>query len=636
VSAKAPGGALPLGIAFSPDGTRLAVGYDDSTAVDVLDGRSLAPLQAAATGGIDNGNLGEVAWAADGTLLAAGRYAPADGQRVLAWAAAGRGARRALPAEQNTVMSLRPLPGGDLLVAAQDPWLGRVTAEGRGVWALPPPQADLRGQERTLAVAADGATVDFGFEAWGRAPARFDLGRLALSPAPAADGRTAPPRQQGLPVADWVNTHRPTLAGAPLPLDPFEAWRSLALHPDGRRFVLGTEWSLRAFDAAGAPLWRQPVPGIAWAVNVTGDGRLVVAAYHDGTLRWHRMDDGHEILALMPLADRRNWVVWTPEGFYAASPGAHGVLRWHVNQPGWQPARDYAVADIPGFHRPAAIKLVLQEMETPRAIGLAVVAEQREKVRLLTNSRVPPGARLHLLAIGVSRYDEAHLRLNFAQQDAHDVVFALSSTQDALYVAGSRQYLPDEDATRASIRRALETLRQAMTGQDDLAVVHFSGHGAMVDGELYLLPRDVRAGDAVALKDSALLVAALRDELMRIAERGRVLVLLDACYSGGASADGRAVEVPSNVLSTALAAANVNVLTSSSASQAAREDPRWQNGAFTEAVLEALGAADANHDGLISATELAAYVESRVRNLTNGAQHPAMELRFGGTLFAVR
>jgi hypothetical protein len=348
------------------------------------------------------------------------------------------------------------------------------------------------------------------------------------------------------------------------------------------------------------------------------------------------VDDGREILALMPLADRRNWVAWTPEGFYAASPGAHGVLRWHVNQPGWQPARDYAVADIPGFHRPAAIRLVLQEMETPRAIGLAVVAEQREKVRLLTNSRVPPGAKLHLLAIGVSRYDEAHLRLNFAQQDAHDVVSALSSTQDALYVAGSRQYLPDEDATRASIRRALETLRQAMTGQDDLAVVHFSGHGAMVDGELYLLPRDVRAGDAVALKDSVLLVATLRDELMRIAERGRVLVLLDACYSGGASADGRAAEVASNVLSTALAAANVNVLTSSSASQASREDPRWQNGAFTEAVLEALGAADANHDGLISATELAAYVDSRVRNLTNGAQHPAMELRFGGTLFAVR
>jgi hypothetical protein len=314
------------------------------------------------------------------------------------------------------------------------------------------------------------------------------------------------------------------------------------------------------------------------------------------------MDDGREILAFMPLADRTNWVTWTPEGFYAASAGAHGVLRWLVNQPDWQPAKDYAVADIPGFYRPEAIKLVLQEMETPRAIGLAVMAEQRRKVQLVTNSRVPPGARLHVLAIGVSHYNEqhgAHLRLKFAQKDAQDVIAALGNTQDGLYVAGSRQYLADEDATRSTILRGLATLRAAMTSRDDLAVVQFAGHGAMVDGELYLLPQDVDAGDAVAIRSTALPVAALRAELLRVAATGRVLVLLDACYSGGASLDGGAQEVASAVLGQALAAANVTVLTSSSASETSREDARWQNGAFTKAVLEALGSddPDENKDG---------------------------------------
>ena len=436
------------------------------------------------------------------------------------------------------------------------------------------------------------------------------------------------------------DTTRPTLNGTPLRLDAYEISRSLALHPDGDRFVLGADWSLRAFDAKGNALWRQAVPGIVWAVNVTGDGRLVVAAYGDGTIRWHRMDDGREILAFMPFADRTNWVAWTPEGFYAASPGAHGVLRWHVNQPDWQPAKDYAVADIPGFYRPEAIKLVLQEMETPRAIGLAVIAEQRRKVQLLTNSRVPPGAKLHVLAIGVSHYNEqhgAHLRLKFAQKDAQDVIAALGSTQDGLYVAGSRQYLADEDATRGTILRGLATLRSAMTSRDDLAVVQFSGHGAMVDGELYLLPQNVDAGDAVTIRDTALPVAELRAELLRIAATGRVLVLLDACYSGGASLAGGAQEVASAVLGQALAAANVTVLTSSSASQTSREDARWQNGAFTKAVLEALGSddADENKDGLLSATELARYVDRRVRNLTAGGQSPAMEIRFDGTLFAL-
>lgn len=634
--ARPPGGSRPFGIAFSPAGDRLAIGFDDSTAVALLDGRSLAPLPAPATAGIDNGDLSKIAWAAEDRLLAAGRYQDGTGFPVVEWAAAGRGARRLLPAGQDTVMSLRPLPGGAVLVAGGGPFLGRIDAAGHSAWAVPPPLADLRDQQASLAIAADGATVDFGFEQWGRAPARFDLGALALTLAPPADGRTAKPRQQGLPVADWEDSTRPTLAGAPLPLDPFETAFSLALHPDGRRFVLGTHFALRAFAADGASLWRKPVPGTVWAVNVTGDGRLVVAAYGDGTIRWHRMDDGREILAFMPLVNRRDWVAWTPEGVYAASPSGHGVLQWHENQPGWQPAAAYPVRDIPGAYRPEAIKLVLQELETARALGIDDLAKLRRQVMLRTRSGVPPGARLHLLAIGVSRYDAAHLRLNFAQQDARDVVSALSSTQDQLWVTGSRQYLADADATAESIDRGLTTLRDAMTGKDDLAVIHFSGHGAMVEGKLYLLPPDVRPGDAVSIRRSALPVDALKEQLLELARRGRVLVLLDACYSGGASLDGSAKEVPSSVLSTALAAANISVLTSSSASQVSREDPRWQNGAFTEAFLEALGAADENHDGLISATELARYIDRRVRNLTNGAQQPAMELRFDGTLFAVR
>ena len=38
---KAPSGDRPLGIAFSPDGERLAVGYHDVAAVDILDGTTL-------------------------------------------------------------------------------------------------------------------------------------------------------------------------------------------------------------------------------------------------------------------------------------------------------------------------------------------------------------------------------------------------------------------------------------------------------------------------------------------------------------------------------------------------------------------------------------------------------------------
>ena len=67
--------------------------------------------------------------------------------------------------------------------------------------------------------------------------------------------------------------------------------RALAIHPDAHRFVLGTEWSLYAFDAEGKQLWKRASPDDVLAVNITGDG----AAYADGTIRWRRMDDGREL-----------------------------------------------------------------------------------------------------------------------------------------------------------------------------------------------------------------------------------------------------------------------------------------------------------------------------------------------------
>lgn len=73
---QAPGGKQPFGVAFAPDGSRLAVGYDDTTRVDVLAGTDLAPLFTPDTSGVATGNFYAVAWSADGrTLVAGGRYA---------------------------------------------------------------------------------------------------------------------------------------------------------------------------------------------------------------------------------------------------------------------------------------------------------------------------------------------------------------------------------------------------------------------------------------------------------------------------------------------------------------------------------------------------------------------------------
>jgi WD40 repeat protein len=308
---------------------------------------------------VRNGTLAQVTWSKDGkTLYAGGTHDDGNGSPVLAWADAGRGERRALPAGRDTVQGLAGLPDSALLVAAADPFLALLEPDGRPRWAHSSPKADLRDQYDRFAVSADGTVVDFGFELRGKSPLRFDLRALKLSRDVPADHQTMRATQAGLAVEGWRHGLSPTLDSKPIELERYERSRSLAVHPDGNRFVLGAEWSLQSIDAEGKHLWKRKTPGIVWGVNITGDGRMVVAAYGDGTIRWHRMDDGRELLALYVLADKQNWVAWTPEGFYGATPGAFGVLQWQVNR-GFDAAADTVpVSAIPKLRRPDALALV--------------------------------------------------------------------------------------------------------------------------------------------------------------------------------------------------------------------------------------------------------------------------------------
>jgi caspase domain-containing protein/WD40 domain-containing protein len=629
---KATGGDQPFRIAFSPDGTTLAVGYEDAATVDLFDGHSLTPLPRPNLHGL-RGVLNNVAWSKDGdTLYAGGNYS------ILAWADAGRGERRALPAGSNSISGLAALPDGRLLVAAQDPLLVLLEPDGRPRWAHGSPKADFRNQEAVLGVSADGTIVDFRFELGGKSPLRFDLRALKLSREPPADHQTLVAKQTGLAVEGWRHGTSPTLDGKPIKLERYEISRSLAVHPDGARFVLGADWNLRAIDAKGEPFWRRSAPSVVWGANIAGDGRLVVAAYGDGTIRWHRMDDGRELLALFVLADKQNWVAWTPEGFYGATVGAFGVLQWQVNR-GFDAAADTVpVHAIPRLRRADALAFVLQELETARALGIADLKAARRDVQIATGSKNAPGALLHVLTIGVSDYgDKAKdLRLKFAHRDAQDVASALVNTQGGgLYAEVKPMFLHDRTADRVGIFRALAAMERNMragAGQD-LAVVMFSGHGTMIDGQFYLVPHGVDNSSDADRKATAIPATDFQREITKLAQHGRVLVLLDACRSAGLIGALPAADA----LKSVLAASSVTVLTSSTADKLSREDEKWQHGAFTKVLLDALSGSahdiDTDHNGVITMAELTAYIAKHLSHLTGGEQQLGLDQRFQGDIF---
>ena len=376
--AKAPGGAQPYGIAFSPDGRTLALGYTDilrvDLRVDLIDAATLRSTGTADVSGLSGGNVSSVAFlnpAQPGDaprLVAGGRHGATDSP-LLIWADIGYGGRSVWPGPKDTVMDIAALPNGGVAFCSGDPAFGLLDAAGGRMLFRGPATADLRGKRREhFTVSADGRRLRFGLKPRGETPVLFDLAARQLTDSPQSLPELTPANIDRLRIEGWENTTAPTLDGRPLPLEPYERARSLAIAPDAGSFVLGTEWLLRRFDSKGTQLWELPAPDVVWGVNLACSGRLIFAAYADGTIRWHRAEDGQELLALfihLPEGPDgpREWILFTPEGYFqASSPQAESLIGWHLNR-GPDEAADFYPVDLfaSTYRKPDKITAALAE-----------------------------------------------------------------------------------------------------------------------------------------------------------------------------------------------------------------------------------------------------------------------------------
>ena len=318
-----PGGLRPWGLAVSPDGGLVAVTAESRDRagrllVEVLSAGRLAHVFTPDTAGLPGEGLLAVAWAADadgGTRLLAGGYAHGhDGYIIRAWGDYGLGAATDAAVAGDTVRDIEPVAGGGAVFATEDPGWGRLAPDGTIALRPHPPIADLRPSRGVLAVSRDGMTIGFATSSGSEtfSATRRSLARgtdAALQPA-----RTAAPR---LTLAAWKDSDAPTLNGRRLALGSGNYARSAAIAPDARTLVLGTDTSLRLYGADGTLLANAPLPAAAWAVAYAGDGRTIVAALLDGTLRWFGATDGLIPRGAVFLdADLVRWVMFTPEGLF--------------------------------------------------------------------------------------------------------------------------------------------------------------------------------------------------------------------------------------------------------------------------------------------------------------------------------
>jgi WD40 repeat protein len=389
-------GKMPAGVAVDASGERLAVGMGDVTGVEIHRTADLEFTEVVERSGIMPGELARVAWSKAGDrLLAGGALHRLSDFAVVVAEHGGHSERSEINVARGPLTSLAACGDGFVAASLQPSW-ALVDATGQVVHGTAGAAIDMEGKlADAFEVSHDGSEVRFGTAYGATRPVRFDLDKGTLEADAKPDGLVAP-RVDGLPLWDWQNGADPKLGHASLaPPGSAEQFRALAIAPDNSQFVLGTDWTLRAFEASGRQVWERPVPATAFGVNVTPDGRLVVAAYADGTIRWHRMRDGQELLALFVDRDDGRWVAWTPSGYYQASAGGEDLFGWHVNR-GWNEPADFFPASRlrNRFNRPDIVQNILRTLDESSAVEQANREAQLRTDTTSVASRLPPVVRL--------------------------------------------------------------------------------------------------------------------------------------------------------------------------------------------------------------------------------------------------
>lgn len=227
--------------------------------------------------------------------------------------------------------------------------------------------------------------------------------------------------------------------------------------------------------------------------------------------------------------------------------------------------------------------------------------------------------QIYALSIGISRYK--HLRpLSCAAYDAQDLAEVLSDVVSPAQV----KLLLDEDATKQAILRDLTWLANN-TGPNDTAIVFFSGHGgrgnAQPDTQACFCPVEasLHAFEQTSLTGSELTAA------LRTVKSERLVVLLDACYSGGIGEPrsrhaGITNGLTGRDVSALLEGRGRVVMAASRPDELAWELCGMRNGLFTHYLLRGLRGEIARADGTVWVSELFSYVSRNVRR--HGCQHP--------------
>ena len=140
----------------------------------------------------------------------------------------------------------------------------------------------------------------------------------------------------------------------------------------GTGLLMGAAGGLELIDPASGKVLRKFVghTGVVLGIAPSPDDRYFVTGSLDQTIRLWAIDREEPLLNLFIVG--REWIAWTPEGYYACSAYGEQLIAWQVNNgtaklPTVSPAARFR----PSMYQPAMLKYVIPAGNLPAAMAMA-------------------------------------------------------------------------------------------------------------------------------------------------------------------------------------------------------------------------------------------------------------------------
>lgn len=278
--------------------------------------------------------------------------------------------------------------------------------------------------------------------------------------------------------------------------------------------------------------------------------------------------------------------------------------------------RQYTVALVDGIN-------------TFRAVGFSKDRTESNPSELAVKLTAPAkDVSLYILAVGINKYKNPSLNLNYAEPDARGIADFFKQQGKGLFKNVDIREIYNEQATKENIISRLSQLQNIHA--QDAVLIYLAGHGENINDKWYFIPHELTYPER---EDDVKVKGLSSDELsgyIKNIKAQKILLLVDACKSGAVLIAFRGFE-DRKALSQLSRSTGVHIVAASTKDQFAAEVKDLGHGVFTYILLEGLGGKAAGKGEAVTVRKLMGYVEENLPEITKKykqeAQYPVVDSR---------